>query len=323
LLPQQKTPDFDGKKIKLLPQFPAESIEITANKDGIFEAYGIPPGKYEAEPEVPDGWKIDRSLYAGEKISFTIEKGPKNHIELTIDFVPDNAIRGQLLDPSGKPLQGYVEARRLESSAGFYQYCASSDGCESGSTNENGEFTISGLYEGDYTLHARPLDDVIPRNPFQKPLFPGAEDEKQTKVFSMSPKVFFNGVTMQISHIEEIVQISGTVAFSDGIPMDRGVTVYFNPLQAVNGVIINDFMPLNGKFNFAIVKGTAGTLSFSTNDSWFQNCPDHKQLIEKTGRNLGESSIATGLGEMRVSGEEDMTDVKLVFPLPYCTKMAK
>jgi hypothetical protein len=47
----------DGMKIKFIG--PTRTYETKTNKDGVFEIYDLPPGKYFVEPDMPAGWRID------------------------------------------------------------------------------------------------------------------------------------------------------------------------------------------------------------------------------------------------------------------------
>ena len=49
--------DVDGKKIKIIG--PNKIYRTKTDKDGVFEIYGLPAGKYFIEPELPAGWRID------------------------------------------------------------------------------------------------------------------------------------------------------------------------------------------------------------------------------------------------------------------------
>ena len=49
--------DVEGKRIKIIGK--DKTYEAKTDKDGIFEIYDLPPGKYFVEPEMPAGWKIN------------------------------------------------------------------------------------------------------------------------------------------------------------------------------------------------------------------------------------------------------------------------
>jgi hypothetical protein len=109
--------DVAGKKIKIIG--PKKTYEVKTDKDGVFEIYDLPPGKYFIEPEAPAGWKIDPSwlryspsvvrndfdepeLKSLKQVSVILE--PKKHAGVDIFFTVDNFVRGRVLGPKGKPM---------------------------------------------------------------------------------------------------------------------------------------------------------------------------------------------------------------------------
>jgi len=94
--------DVDGMRIKFIG--PTETYETKTNKDGVFEIYDLPPGKYVVEPEIPPGWKIlpfslepspsvvrDRhgepEMKTPQQVAIVLEAN--KHAEIDIDFVRD------------------------------------------------------------------------------------------------------------------------------------------------------------------------------------------------------------------------------------------
>jgi hypothetical protein len=107
--------DVDGKKIKIIG--PNKTYQTKTNKDGVFEIYDLPPGKYFVEPETPAGWKIDPSylihslsvvldnsgqpeMKSPKQVAITLE--PKKHASVNFVLTVDNSVRGKVLDPKGK-----------------------------------------------------------------------------------------------------------------------------------------------------------------------------------------------------------------------------
>ena len=319
------TPDFGGKKIKLQPQFSADGfkdgLELIVTQDGAFDVYDLPPGRYSIEAEIPYGWKIDANsldkrlieIEGNKKILLAVEA--QEHIELNMEFVPDNAIKGRLLDLSGRPIKGSrITAERINGGKpGWYfgDY-----------TNEKGEFAISGIPEGDYRLKAGWSilgTRAAPRDPIKTPYYPGVADKEQAKVFSMAPNVFFNDITMQ-ADVEDLISVSGMTFFPDGRLLQHAtITFQFsdNPkLWDDTYISPNAFGKF--QFHFDIIKGTPGVLSAYISTSWFRNCPEHKQLIEAAG---AEELFYSD--KVQISGEEDREDIQLVFPLSYCREAAE
>src|SRR6185295_9424075 len=49
--------DVAGRKIWVLGH--GKVYEATTDKNGVYELYDLPPGRYMLEPELPLGWRID------------------------------------------------------------------------------------------------------------------------------------------------------------------------------------------------------------------------------------------------------------------------
>ena len=49
--------DFAGNTVKIIGA--KKTYKTKTNKNGVFEIYDLPPGKYSVEPDIPVGWKID------------------------------------------------------------------------------------------------------------------------------------------------------------------------------------------------------------------------------------------------------------------------
>ena len=53
---------FSDRKIKVQNQLTKESLELITDKNGIFETYDLPQGKYVIEIEIPNGWILTNSM---------------------------------------------------------------------------------------------------------------------------------------------------------------------------------------------------------------------------------------------------------------------
>ena len=306
-----------------------DGMELVTDRNGAFELYDIKEGLYIIRPKMPDGWKpgwmvsgknINRfpisvlGLNPAESTIVQIGGDGSRQLNLDILFFPDNAIRGRLT--GGKRQLPHKDsclyAERIDDGKKFWKpgFAPNFSGC----TNEKGEFTISGLPDGEYVLVANPSGYVSFKNPFKTFYYPGVADKKQAEIFSMTPKVFYDDIVVQIPKIEDVIRISGEVVFPDGEPLKRaGASVAFRPEADAAG--INYQHADNGVFHFDIIKGTAGTLSAIVSTSWFSDCPGYDKLLEEFEQNFTSK-------EIRVSGMTDRDDIRLVFPIPYCEKAA-
>lgn len=76
--------DIEGKVIKIIG--PTKTYETKTNKDGVFEIYDLPPGKYAIQPEIDEGWKIDAYYLRYSPSATTIYVNPGDVIE-NIDII--------------------------------------------------------------------------------------------------------------------------------------------------------------------------------------------------------------------------------------------
>ena len=150
--------DVEGKKVKIIG--PKKTYETKTDKDGVFEIYDLPPGKYFIEPEMPTGWKIASSwlrysasvvkndydepeMKSPKQVAIMLE--PKKHASVDISFEVDNFVRGRVLGPKAKPLQDVC----------VYLWSSGSEGWGTfDCTDKQGRFEISSVQPGQYVLAA-------------------------------------------------------------------------------------------------------------------------------------------------------------------------
>ena len=99
-----------GKNVRIIGN--NKIFQATTDEHGVYEVYGLPPGKYLIAPEIPYGWIIDRDdiiptvserpmnsrLYK----AFTLP--PKRDAVIDFAFKIDNAVEGHVYDQNGRPL---------------------------------------------------------------------------------------------------------------------------------------------------------------------------------------------------------------------------
>jgi hypothetical protein len=76
-----------------------KNLNLKTDKNGVFEIYGLPPGKYIVTPDKISGFKFSDS-----KFSVEIELGEEDHDGTDFDFAVDNKVSGAVFDSDGKPI---------------------------------------------------------------------------------------------------------------------------------------------------------------------------------------------------------------------------
>lgn len=319
-------PGFVGRKIKIIQN--DKVWEITTDKDGVYEIYDLPAGEYLIEPEIPRGWKINSfyiqnyaASFSGDRnedrkvrmkrIPISLEKG--KHAGLDVIFDIDNAIRGRVLSPEGKPMQRVClhAIRSNGDPRGIYLDC----------TEANGEFEIDEIPQGDFLLVANERGEITGDEPFGPLYHPGVFDRKKATVFTMGAGTFIDNIVLQVPAMKERIEVSGRLLYSDGTPMDKeSVFLKFKPdTSSDKAKAENVGTSFEGeKFSFHLLKGSGGILfgTIMVYKGIYKNCPAVEKIVGNSGSRLTE--IQSNV--IRIKGTEDVSGLQLSFPFPHCEK---
>jgi len=328
-------PAFDGRKI--LIRRGDNSWELTTNSAGVFEIYDLPPGEYEIEAELPDKWKYS-STSSSQLIKYDPEnRGRRNsvtlnlrvedrkHTSLEIWLVPDSAISGQVLSPSGQPMERvfvYMDRVSRMNNSAFT------------TTGKNGEFSFEIGAEDEYVIVVNRRGDIVDI-PFRTFYYPGVDNREKAEIFSITAGTSFKDIIFRIPEFEKTIQLSATVLYSDGKTVDNAMTfLTLTPEGKSEEIAIS--LSENGIHNTGIHKGFAGKLAFNTSagSGDFLNCPvienilredfeNKKQKASEINAVLVLSNTKFRSDEIWISGEGDVTDIRLHLPIPYCERSVK
>ena len=99
-----------GRKVRIIGR--SKTFQTTIDEHGVYEIYGLPPGKYLIAPELPYGWIIDRenslptvserASHSKTYKAFTLKA--KRHAVIDFEFKIDNAVEGYVVDEKGRPM---------------------------------------------------------------------------------------------------------------------------------------------------------------------------------------------------------------------------
>lgn len=315
--------DVDGKKIKIIG--PTRTYETKTNKDGVFEIYGLPPGKYFVEPETPPGWKMDpyrlmRSLSVvldesgrAEMKSprqVTIALEPNKHASVNFVFTIENSVRGRVLDPKGKGMSR-VWVHLLQHGH---------DSGRASCTDEQGEFEIIEIPKGQYVLVANPDGKPSSREPFAKIFYPNVTERERALVIDIRPGEKLANLDIVIPKLEETVTIAGVLRYSDGNPVSEEAVKFkaSKSNEKVDGDV-GEKTDDAGRFTLTVLKGLTGELSGEhfLLKGVYKNCPSVDELIAKSEN----SSVIVLSNVIKLTTEHDMYDVELTLPFPKCEKI--
>lgn len=316
--------DVDRKKIKIIG--PNKTYETKTDEDGFFEIYGLPPGKYFIEPEVPAGWKIDPSWLAYSQSVVGAELGrpemkspkqvaimlePKRHASVEIVFTVENSVRGRVLDPKGRGMSGVCVYMVSPGHEGFGP---------SDCTDQRGQFEITKIPQGQYVLVANRNGKPSSREPFAKVFYPNVTEPERAAIIDISPGERLANIDIVIPKLEDTVTITGILQYSDGKPvvekwLEFKVTT---PNEKIDGDV-HEKTDDAGRFTLTVLKGLTGELwaeEFLMKDL-YKNCPKVDELIAKSK----DDTVTVSSNVIKLTTEQDVFGVELTLPFPRCEKV--
>lgn len=310
-------PSFANLKVKIIGE--KKIYQSKTDEHGFFELYDLPAGEYIIEPQIPKGWKLNNysaqyspTIRDFDKIKnqITVVLENKKHTSLELQFEIDNAIRGKIISPVGKPMKD-VCITAVSTELDAEEYRGRSD-C----TDSNGNYSIESISTGSYFLVINANGKIDDEQPFGKLFYPGVSEQKDAAVFTIDAGKFLNGINLRIPSTIELINISGVFSYADGTPVIEE-WIKFTPSKTDVYKEITAKTDNQGRFTMKIPKGAEGKLSgeFYTNyeyDDDAEECPNLKKVIETTGK----TSMTVKSNEVEIQGNESLSDVKVMISFP-------
>lgn len=310
-----------GRKVWLLGK--NKVYESTTDKNGVYEFYELPPGKYVLEPELPQGLKIDRETRGTTTISdknqistrqirFTLK--PRQHAAIDLEFVIGNVVSGSVVDSEGKPLpQVQVSLKpTVEGDSFDFDY-----------TDEQGRFTIESIDPGNYILVINEDGKKTIKEPFTTLYYPNVFEKAKARVFQIGAGDNLKGLKVVVPNPDDIVTIKGMVRYADGTPPAEA-TVRFTPSKetGVDGSAMAD-TNAKGEFSFKIFKGVAGELhadffAYGVSTASLQHkynyrkCPQVERIVRESGNEMVKTP------PLKIDPQQDLLNLVLTFPFRRC-----
>lgn len=179
---ESQLPPLSNRKIKIIGE--GKTFEVFTDKNGVYEIYDIPLGKYKVYTENINGWQTS-GLEGVE-----IEIKEKNQVERSFNYWIDNSIRGKVFDINGNPAKVCLDLVPSKQAEKFNK---------SDCTNGEGKYFFNALPEGGYII----VVNSLLNNPWNKmPISPIYYPNSITRENAI--EVFINAG----EHIEEINIIS-------------------------------------------------------------------------------------------------------------------
>lgn len=296
--------------------------EVRTDKDGVYELYDLPPGRYAVVVETPRGWKLrvtqpwrvealppaDQPAPPG-KIQAVVEA--RKHTALDIEYEIDNAVRGQVFDPHGKTMKDVCV------------YAVPAEGDEDSGdmdcTDAGGNFSISVLPAGSYVLVVNKEGVVSSSQPFGAFYYPNVAEREKASVITLGPGDVLEGVNIYAPSVRETVRVEGVLLYADGKPA-VDVNVTFAPGGQPAGVEgrTGGKSDAEGRFSFKVLKGLEGELYgwIFVYPGEYENCPRLDAIIKAGDGSTPEIKTPA----VKFHAAADLRGLLLRFPFPACKK---
>jgi len=289
------------------------NIELKTDKDGFYEIYDLPAGKYTVTPEKISGYKF----YGVEKDSIEVVVKPKSHTEQNFDYRINNRIGGKFYDANGKLLKDVcldLIPARGKKARYFYQ-----GDC----TNENGKFEFDEIPAGTCLIVVNERNEISARQPFGTFYYPNKLNREEAALVTISAGDFRDDLIITAPTTAETITISGVLLFEDGKPAaDEAVEFYAEGAAKKDAEDKSEDSRAstdnNGRFSIKILKGQKGRLlgSMITFEGEYEKCPKLDKLIKAKGGGVPTIETST----LQIEAVSDSTGIELKFPFPKCKK---
>jgi Carboxypeptidase regulatory-like domain len=164
---------------------------VMTASDGTFEISGFPSGMYSLQARKP-GFFSDEELHPGRPPAFVRVAEIKNPI--VVKLTPQSVITGHITDSNGEPIENIPVAVY---STGIQDGRKRRTYGNQATTDEDGEFRLSGLRTGQYLLSAGPAfagpssrqfpPTKVDRKGFGKTYYAGVPDRAEATPISIAP----------------------------------------------------------------------------------------------------------------------------------------
>jgi hypothetical protein len=142
----------EGQTIRIIGR--NKTYVTKTDKNGVYELYDVPPGRYVLAPELKFGWQVDEFSLArpltrlelmhgrrqSNRVAFTLR--PRNHFGVDLRLKLSNHVSGTMYDSNSKPMRWVCVSLVPANDESFL-------GCNS-LTDELGRFQIDAVEAGSY-----------------------------------------------------------------------------------------------------------------------------------------------------------------------------
>lgn len=307
---------ISGAKVKITGE--GKTYDAFTDKDGIFEIYGLPPGKYSVEPEIPVGLKVRFPIYYGET-DFSDRKKTKLVLKdkscASVSYVlsANNRIAGRVFGSDGRALSN-VRLDLMPKDKAPARHWMNSD-----RTDKEGRYELKEIPSGEYLIVLNIEGKISSDQPFPTAYFPGVFEKDKATVLTIAPSTNLEDYDIHIPSQQNLRTLQGVLHFSDGKPAANKF-VEFTANEVKQGIYggARTATDDQGRFTLTVLEGLKGSLRglMFTYKGQYVDCPQLDKLLSASGDRLPDLETK----RMPLEITSDMQDIKLTFPFPYCKK---
>lgn len=293
-----------------------QTYEAFTDKNGVYELFGLPPGKYSIEAEVPPTLKIRFLIPYGE-LDLTRRRdvgrvvlNEKSCAGVSFYFSENTSISGKVFGADGRPLKDVCLRMRSKNNPDANEYLAN---C----SKADGSFKIDEIPLGDYLLIANEENKITSSEPFPTVYYPGVFEKEKATVVTLARGDQQQDIDIHIPSQRPTRNIEGKLLYSDGRPaVNESVEFKEEPQGSKDGETIYARTDAEGRFSLQLLEGMKGSLRayILTYRGQNPNCPQREKLIKTQDQTSAE--LQTNVIKLEMN--TDQRDLELKFPFPYC-----
>ena len=190
---------LEGQKIRIIGK--NKTYVAKTDKNGIYELYDVPPGRYVLEPELQRGWKVDelfvmrtskrldwRLSLNVPRVAFTLR--PRKHFGVDLKLKLSNHVSGAIYDSNSKPMQ-WVCVSLVPANDESFLAC-------NNLTDEQGRFRFDAVETGTYVIILNYENKMTAAMPFPKLYYPGVQEREKAQTITVKHGQSINNLNVVI-----------------------------------------------------------------------------------------------------------------------------